>query len=287
MMRLFFAALSGILVFASIGHASDSGNVIPLRVKGQASEDLTYRVAWDPRQTSVTEVLSPALGLVHAVAPAGFTLAVGGGSTPDFIIEVTDSKKARIDIETHRAQGVILSSTADAYTIVLAEHPRGPFIVRLLWDRLTTVDVQGQAVERSDAFIRVVAALVHEIYGNVRSFNAKANLLLDPSHRYSDKYQKFDQAFFELRAFQAGIEALQRLSDLGKRIGLPEKMLGDIRSATLRETAALAGWQEYESKLRAEQSAVVEAGHIKSVIPLGTVPDLSGKRCEMLFRSTK
>ena len=272
--------LAVLILSATRAIAAEGENVVSISGK-RAAEDLTYRVAFDPKNNVVRDILGPALAVVGAVAPAGFSMSVGGGDRPNFIIEVTDSKTINKDIEAHRAQGAILSSTADAYTLVLAEHPKGPFIVRLLWDKLTTEARNGQVFERPDAFIRVVAAVGHEIYGNVRTFHSRENVLLDPSHRYSNKFQLLDQTSFELAAFQAGLDTLHKVLELGQQKGFSDKMLSDIRAAIIRETDALTGWLKEDSRLRAEAAklhAPLERAGAASVT------SLTAKRCEMLFR---
>ncbi len=286
MSRFLVSVVLGILVATTTARATDESNVVALGGVKRGGEDLTYRVVYDPQNKSVVEVLGPALAVLSAVSPSGFSFAVGGGSLPNFIIEVTDSKTMKTDIETHRAQGAILSSTADAYTLVLAEHPRGPFIVRLLWDRLTTETREGRVVERSDAFIRVVAALGHEIFGNVRTFYGRSHVLVDPSHRYSNKFVLLDQAAFEVAAFKAGLETLHRVLELGQQKGFAEKLLSDIRVAIIRETNALTDWLKVDSRLRAERAEAAKIENASNIFSAvgSQIADFSARRCSLLFR---
>lgn len=206
---------------------------------------LKFAVSSGKLDTDSLELLNHALNVIVAAAPAKFSAEASSKGPFDFIIEVTDSVAAKKDIVTHRAQGAILNSTADAYTMVLADHPKGPFVVRLLWDKIAFETDKGKWVERPDAFVRMLAALGHEIYGNVRSFSERSKILLSPQHRYSDKFVESDQIKFELAAFRAGTETLDRLINQAKSDPqFPEKTLKDLRAALKREHESLASWRK-------------------------------------------
>lgn len=257
---------------AMFGPRAASSNVIE-GAFGEQSTVLTFGVSGGDKFPGSEGLLRSALRLVAATAPAGVSLSSDRSKGYDFVIEITDSKRAENDVATHRAQGAVLSSQADAYTLVLADHPRGPFIVRLFWDRLMAEMKNGVLVERTDAFTRLVAALGHEIYGNVITFKSRPNILEDPGHRYSNKFQLSDQRQFEIAAFRAGAETLQRVIDFVAAKNLPEKMKTDFRAALEREKSALVKWEN----VVAPETPVAVRGN---VVSLGAV------RCEALFRST-
>lgn len=248
--------------------SANAGEVVQLTSTKRAT-NLKFGISINSEIQNAMDIMEPALNLVSAVAPSGFIYEHATDSNFNFIIEVTTSEFATEDIGTHRAQGAILNDSADAYTMVLADHPNGPFIVRLFWDRLTTEKRDGRWVERSDAFTRVVAALGHEIYGNVRTFHEKEKVLNDPSHRYSDRFIKSDQAAFEIAAFGAGVETLERLIALSGSLRMPEKMQNDLKKAQAREQQAYLSWQKVESNLK-ENEKVISFGQ---------------RRCQVLFKN--
>lgn len=297
-------SLSGTILRTICGLASSvmvsqaSSNVIG-GTFGQDASGLVFSVAGAAKYPGADVLLRSALGLLNATAPAGASFSNDTSKGYDFIIELTDSTRAAKDIAVHRAQGAILSSTADAYTLVLADHPRGPFLVRLFWDRLMTESQNGVLVERSDAYARLVAALGHEIFGNVRTFKARSKLLEDPVHRYSTKFQLSDQRQFEIAAFREGAKSLERVIEYTVELRLPDKMKADFRNSLERERLALRKWESVvvdggvsvalsgtsESSTKAEHPAAPAV--LPPVAPMAKIISLSAVRCEVLFRSAR
>lgn len=292
------------LVLGAPAWSAGNDNVVSITSRAKATEprSLKYLVGFAPEVESAgaKQIMSSALSLAIAAAPKDMIVGPGTEGSFGFVINVTTSRKQHQEIETANFQGRNLDASTNAYTIVMKEAPRGPFIVQILWDRVAYEERGGKLYERPDMFIRLVNVLVHEIYGNVVSFHDREKLLTDPAHRYSEKYALLDQAFFEVLAYRAGIEALRRIlvEFEGK---LPEKMMNDVRNAIRSDSLMLDRWTQTESRLRSER-VTAEAAEAresltasKSMTPATSAPVVSiaefalfaGARCEGLFRPSK
>lgn len=169
----------------------------------------------------------------------------------DFLIEITDSRHIETEIESLQGRGAYFSKLSDAFTMILEDHPTGPFIVRLFWDRLMFEHNGGTHKERADAFVRLVSALGHEIYGNVNNFkkmmtNNSPSMLTLTAPQSSKKYIEV-QADLEIKAFSAGVHFLQNLITKFEK-HIPEKTLNDLVAAHQREKEALHTWVQLLNK---------------------------------------
>ena len=297
-MKLRFLVLTVALLMGLPAWSAGESNVVSNGSRSAPAEKrvLKYLVGFSPEIESegAKSIMNSALALAIAAAPKNMTLLPGNQTGFEFVVNVTTSGKMQNEIDTANFQGRNLDTLTNAYTVVMKEAPRGPFIVTILWDRVAYELRNGKWHERPDMFIRLVNVLVHEIYGNVVSFQDREKLLTDPAHRYSEKYVLLDQAFFEVLAYRAGIEAMRRLiSEFEGK--LPEKMMADLRNAIRSDSLMLDRWTETEARLRSERIAAEAAetrdsfSASKSMTPAtsGTVVaigSIGGARCEALFR---
>jgi hypothetical protein len=229
--------------------------------------EIKFGVAMPPHlDAGSKDIIASALELVKIAAPSGVTLVPSKTAPFDFILEVTDSAKADRDlaIQHAQAQGTRLSSSADAYTMAIENHPDSPQVVRLLWDKVGFENHGGKWVERPDAFSRIVAALGHEIYGNVRSFMDSHEIFSNPGFRYSKEVVQKEQAKSEVKAFRAGMQTLERLIKFAEDKGFPRKIVADLRSALVREEAGLQSWEKRAAQLGVSMGTVVDMNCLRN-----------------------
>lgn len=220
------------------------------------------------------ELLESALGLVASVPARGFSLQHKPNAEFDFIVEVMDRASARNDLDAIRNQGITPDPKADAHSFALESHPHGPYIVRLFWDQLMTEERAGRRVERVDSFSRLVAALGHEIYGNIVSFRLRAHELDSPAFKKANQGTGAEQIKFEIAAFTTGVEFLERLlAKWGPRIG--PKLEQDFKGALEFERKGLDSWRRAQKQVAAaSDSPTTERPFVRS---------LQAARCERLF----
>ncbi len=154
---------------------------------------------------------------------------------PDFFIEVGTSAEFQGFISIAKSQGHLISPTADAFTALVEGPNRKPIIlVRLMWDRIMFAEENGLYSERPDAFSRLLTALGHEIYGNVRTFHSA----ISGSVRLSSQISS------EIAAFRAGIDFIDRaIEKIGDDPALKKTAI-DLQNARGRESRDLATWQD-------------------------------------------
>jgi hypothetical protein len=182
------------------------------------------------------ELVDRAIQIVGAAAPKNVVLEAGNASSFDFVIQVGDSSQFAEEMAQHRAAGVILNESADAYSMRIAdEKNRQLTVVRLLLDRMGIQ--KGQSVSHDDAFARIIAAVGHEVYGNVRTFSQKQAKVV------TGQVDPIEQALDEVRAFGAGIETLERAIDqLKSSANPPKKGILHLQEALNREKITFQKW---------------------------------------------
>lgn len=202
------------------------------------SEDLTYLIDFPDGMGGGSSTLADALNLVESLPSRDLHVRISQPPevTPDFFIEVGTSAGFQKFLHLAMSQGQYLSPTADAFTtIVEGPSKRSVILVRLMWDRIMLKKENGLLCEREDAFSRLLTALGHEIYGNVRTFHSA----ISGGEKLSSQIRS------EVAAFQAGIDFIDRaIEKIGNDPALKKTAI-DLQNARGREAHGLATRQDW------------------------------------------
>ena len=181
--------------------------------------------------------LSDALGWITNLAPEGNHLFHWTGDRAvlakkhDVSIYLSTSAK----VAAMPVVGPMVIPGSDAGTLSLQNATEAHIYTYLYVDRLLA-SVTGEP--HPDVFARLIAALGHEIYGNVqRELERDFDVPMRPT--------RLSRAEGEVRAFGAGVAFLERA--VAFAIANPEfvdeTLAGQLVDALNREKRALAGWQ--------------------------------------------
>lgn len=214
-----------------------------------AKPKFRFGVVIEPHlQKSTENILESAMALVITILREKIDIQREFNGKYDFIIEVTDRKT----VETKNKENAEIQSfnrdlNGDAYSFMFLDSPGAPIVVRVLWDEAMTEIKDGKRIERSDAFVRLVTLLGHEIYGNVMNFFIRRDLFESPQYKFSKKKQKEEWLKSEVLAFKAGVDFITMMMDK-LALHLSEKMKLDFQGAIKREKESL---KYFESRLNA------------------------------------
>lgn len=186
---------------------------------------------------TMTDVINTALAIVQAAPPPGnhFFNWPGDKSAlknKTVVLLLTDSRDSFVADMSQTPGGA--QPTMDALTFGGKSRTSQEIVIGtlVLADRVF-LDSKGN--ENPDALVRVVTALAHEFYGNVQELLEK-DLNAPPAMSLVARRDS------ELRAFQAGIDFLERLMKNQIFDKLPSKTQNNLRTSLVREKAGLASW---------------------------------------------
>lgn len=123
---------------------------------------------------------------------------------------------------------------ADAFSLTDCEVEKEDELVTYVFLLVDRIVWDEKPEQRADGFVRMIAAIGHELYGNV-----PAHLKYRPGQTFDNSYETKQKD--EVVAHKAGVAFLNRLmaSDHAKGLGLAH-----LQSALSRETEGLKAWEE-------------------------------------------
>ncbi len=234
-------------------------------------QTLEYVVTIDEvNRASGTQLLAAALGLIIAVPPADIKIDVGGPDRSDFVVDLTTSEKARIEMTA--VLGNVEAATALSYTTFDSRTRK--YAVRLLWDRIGKMkNNHGFLIEHPNALARLVSSLAREVYGTLKMFNE------DRARRSNGA----PDAFVVRDSYLASAKTLSRIIAHKKFVILAPQDQKDFRDAASAEFKSALNWQEIAESRRTSQAERVGA---LDAVPTAKV-FLFTSRCEKMFLNAR
>lgn len=181
-------------------------------------------------------IIQAALKVIETVELDGFKVQPGEkGGRMDFAIELTDQP---VKFGPNSGFGDQANYRADAYSMIVDYEGKSLIVVKLVWPEIFYEKIDGQFKPRSDGFSRLVAALGHEVFGNVRNFKDKLAYYTSPDYVAKPRDYKKEWRVSEIKAFTGGVQFLQALLKARGESFQPKTTM-DLLDALEREKAAL------------------------------------------------
>lgn len=218
MIKYFFCAL---MIFSNVASA----------------EVLEYQLFIPKHLLSLSEgIIQAGLRTVESVRIEDFRIQPGEkGGRMDFAIEITDQP---VRFGLNQTMSDQSAYRADAYSMIVDFEGKSLMVIRLVWPELFYEKINGQLKPRTDGFARLVAALGHEVFGNIRNFHNRLDYYTSSS--YQDQTRDFQKEWrvSEIKAFAGGVKFLETLlRERGEVVQPKFKM--DLLDALEREKEAL------------------------------------------------
>lgn len=202
------------------------------------AEVLDYQLFVPRHLVGVSEgIIENALRTVEVVQIDGFKIQPGlKGGKMDFAIEITDQP---VKFGPNAGFGSQAEFRADAYSMIVEFEGRHVMVVKLVWPELFYEKVRGgQLKPRTDGFARLVAALGHEIFGNVKNFNDRLSYYTSAEYQSRKTDFRREWRVSEIKAFSGGVKFLEALLK-AKGEQFQPKTTMDLLDALEREKAVL------------------------------------------------
>lgn len=202
-----------------------------------AAQVLDYQIFVPRHLVGVSEgIIQSALRVIESVELDGFKVQPGEkGGRMDFAIELTDQP---VKFGPNSGFGDRDNYRADAYSMIVDYEGKSLIVVKLVWPEIFYETVGGKLKPRSDGFSRLIAALGHEVFGNVRNFKDKLAYYTSPEYVAKPRDYRKEWRVSEIKAFTGGVQFLQALLKARGESFQPKTTM-DLLDALEREKAAL------------------------------------------------